>query len=678
MIKSLTSGLFWLFAAGLLAVAAPAAAQSRIAILDGTGVSVLDTTTGQAQARFELQQRQPQEHPFGVTASADGARLFITTSASEILQAPSSEAFLYVLDASTGDQLARISTPWITGKAVVTPDGSRAFLTSRKVGDFFASTTMTIVDLATMTSQVATLPALDNCSCGVAGDAPNGGAYLLCSSYRIGGVILRTATGALALRITPTGLQQDGGFFGGPDPLAVAVSPDGTRVFATWSFRPPHPTIEVHDAVTHALLGSTYVGDGTLPSHVFGIGDITSQTASRAFVQMSTSNPVTHIVLFDTTAGAALGFTTMNATLVTDRTGAMTFALQSNRLSRLDNDTAAPTTIATGPGGWLKAAVLPDPCPTDATASPALFTTTGGSGTLTITAAPSCTWSIDASASPGLTVTTSSGTGSATVPLSLGSVAAPRRGLVRIGARSVAIEQLQPFINIDEPGAIAQQPFIVRGWAIEVSATPSTAAPPPPTVAAVHVWAWPTSGAAPIFIGATNASRPRPDIAAVFGSAYGAAEFSLPVQGLPGGTYTLVAYAQSARTGTFTQEKSVLVTVQPARRDRRAYDKCAAELRRQRLGRDVRHYRTGVERSTCGPIRRRAGPPPLSARPPTARRAPTSRRCMANRSGRRAIHSTRRCRRAPTRWSCSRDPPSPVNSTPPPAPSPCCRAHSRT
>src|SRR6185369_15420687 len=97
-------------------------------------------------------------------------------------------------------------------------------------------------------------------------------------------------------------------------------------------------------------------------------------------------------------------------TLVTDRTGAFTFALEPNRLSRLNNDTAAPTIVASGPGGWLDAEVLADPCVTDLAASPSVFTTTGGSGTLTIAAATSCSWSIDASALPGLTVPTSYGT----------------------------------------------------------------------------------------------------------------------------------------------------------------------------------------------------------------------------------------------------------------------------
>jgi hypothetical protein len=586
-VKTLSSRLVCLLAAGLVVFATPAAAQSRIAILDATGVSVLDTSTGEVRARFPLQ-LEPEEAPSAIASSADGARLFVTTSIPATAEFAPEPVFLHVLDASTGDRLARISTPRAYGRAVVTPDGSRAFLTSRRfpndVGDPFFSTAITIVDLAAGTSQMFTPPVMDACSRGSSMVIhPGGGAlYLRCSSVVNGTTVLQPAT-TLAFRVTPTGLEPDGGFGSfvstGLEPVELSVSPDGTRLHSTWTVGlAPNPTVRVHDTATHALLGSYAAA---VPGHAgFGIGALTSQSASRAFVQMTTdefgppfgqnvniSHFVNYIVLFDTNTGATLGSTTTSATLVTDRTGAMTFALERTRLSRLDNDTAAPTTIATGSGGWLAADVLPDPCPTDAAASPAIFTTTGGNGTLTITAAPSCTWSIDASAIPGVTVTTSSGTGSATVPFTLGSAAAARRGLVRIGARSVAIEQVRPLMDIDEPlTAVAQQPFIVRGWAIELSANASTASPAPATVALVHVWAWPVDGSAPHFIGVTDASRPRPDIAAVFGSAYGGAGFSVPLQGLPTGTYAIVVYAQSARLGTFTQEKGVLVTVQPGTR----------------------------------------------------------------------------------------------------------------
>lgn len=552
----------------LLLAARPAAAQSRIAILDGTGVSVLDTTTGQERARFPLE-LESGEAPVAIATSLDGGRLFVTTQNPAGYGYSMPKTFLHVLDASTGDRLARISTPWSSGKAVVLPDGSRAFLAGTIPGDGFNGSALTTVDLASNSVQVYNSPALAGCprAHSLTVDPSGGTLAMVCTRFSFS-FFIHTFGHLLQLPVPPVGASSGPSSAQAPigqastfmEPRDVSFSPDGSRMFVSENgWQSGYPTIHVY--------GPDPSAEYLLDIRGQTITTIRAQSSSRAFAILA-GVPNSDVVLFDTATAAILGSTPLpyQGTIVTDRTGALTFGLESNRLRRLNNDTAAPTVIATGPGGWLDADVVPDPCVTDLTASPSVFTTTGGSGTLTIAAAASCTWSIDASAILGLTVTTSSGTGPATVPFSLGSAAAPRRGLLRIGGRSIAVEQIQPQMNIDEPGPAAQQPFVVRGWAIELSATPGTASPAPPTVSAVHVWAWPLDGSAPRFIGVTTASRPRPDVAAVFGSAYGAAEFSLPVQGLPGGTYTLVAYAQSARTGTFTQEKSVVVTVQPGTR----------------------------------------------------------------------------------------------------------------
>lgn len=78
------------------------------------------------------------------------------------------------------------------------------------------------------------------------------------------------------------------------------------------------------------------------------------------------------------------------------------------------------TTVATGTGAWLGGVVVPDSCPSSATASRALFSADGGSGTFAIEAGPSCSWTIDASAVLGLSLGgPSSGTGNASVPFTL-------------------------------------------------------------------------------------------------------------------------------------------------------------------------------------------------------------------------------------------------------------------
>ena len=61
----------------LVAFATCAQAQSRIAIVDATGISILDTGDGTERARFPF--ALPSGETFaGFEASADGGRLYIT------------------------------------------------------------------------------------------------------------------------------------------------------------------------------------------------------------------------------------------------------------------------------------------------------------------------------------------------------------------------------------------------------------------------------------------------------------------------------------------------------------------------------------------------------------------------------------------------------------------------
>ena len=205
------------------------------------------------RARFPLQ-LEAQETPSAIASSADGARLFVTASIPATIGRFAPEAvFLYVLDASTGDRLARIPTPRSYDKAVATPDGSRAFLTSRKFpndpGDPFSSTAITIVDLAAGTSQMFAPSGMDACTMGSSMVIhPDGGAlYLRCSPLRIGGTLAQQGT-TLAFRVTPMGLEPDGGFgsffSSGLEPVELSVSPDGTGCTGPWTFAlSPSPTI---------------------------------------------------------------------------------------------------------------------------------------------------------------------------------------------------------------------------------------------------------------------------------------------------------------------------------------------------------------------------------------------------------------------------------------------------
>jgi hypothetical protein len=114
-----------------------------------------------------------------------------------------------------------------------------------------------------------------------------------------------------------------------------------------------------------------------------------------------------------------------------------------------------------------------------------------------------------------------------------------------------------PKMFIDSPhfGQAVQTSFAVGGWAVDLGATSGSGA------AAVHVWAYPSNGASPVFVGATGMNVARPDVGAHFGDARFSTGFSL--QGsLPPGAYTLVVFAFSTVTGSFNQAAAVPISVQ--------------------------------------------------------------------------------------------------------------------
>lgn len=114
-----------------------------------------------------------------------------------------------------------------------------------------------------------------------------------------------------------------------------------------------------------------------------------------------------------------------------------------------------------------------------------------------------------------------------------------------------------PAMAIDLPTANATvtQPFVIAGWAIDTGATGGAG------VNAVDVWAYPASGAAPIFVGGAQHGIARPDLAPHFGAQFVNSGLALTVRGLQPGTYQLAIFARSAVTGTFNNVRTVTVTI---------------------------------------------------------------------------------------------------------------------
>ena len=120
-------------------------------------------------------------------------------------------------------------------------------------------------------------------------------------------------------------------------------------------------------------------------------------------------------------------------------------------------------------------------------------------------------------------------------------------------------QAIRPQLAIDTPvaGAVLVQPFVVRGWAIDL------AAPTGPGVDAVHIHAFPASGGPPVFLGIASYGAARPDIGAAFGAQFTNSGYELTASGLAPGTYDLVVFARSTATGTFNNARSVRASVSP-------------------------------------------------------------------------------------------------------------------
>jgi hypothetical protein len=124
-----------------------------------------------------------------------------------------------------------------------------------------------------------------------------------------------------------------------------------------------------------------------------------------------------------------------------------------------------------------------------------------------------------------------------------------------------------PVMVVDAPvaGASIAQPYALSGWTLDRGATSGTG------MDAVHVWAFPDSGAPGIFAGAATMFGRRDDVGAIFGSQFTNSGFHLALTGLPAGAYHLQVFGHSTVTGTFNIAQVIPVTV-PASSPLMAFD----------------------------------------------------------------------------------------------------------
>lgn len=131
-----------------------------------------------------------------------------------------------------------------------------------------------------------------------------------------------------------------------------------------------------------------------------------------------------------------------------------------------------------------------------------------------------------------------------------------------------------PQMALDSPpnGAVVSQPFLVQGWAVDTDAVSGSG------VDTVHVWAYPATGATPVFLGSPPYGGYRYDVSRALDpvAAEGCESGTYPVPSfcpfafssfaayfgsLPPGNYNIVVYAHSSVTGTFSAQRQAAITV---------------------------------------------------------------------------------------------------------------------
>jgi subtilisin family serine protease len=127
----------------------------------------------------------------------------------------------------------------------------------------------------------------------------------------------------------------------------------------------------------------------------------------------------------------------------------------------------------------------------------------------------------------------------------------------RVASIAVTASQSDPLMVVDTPqqDAVLAASFRIAGWALDRGATSGSG------VDAIHVWALPTGGGDPFFVGAAGYGGARPDVGDVFGRQFDLSGYVLEVRTVPPGAYDLVVYARSSVAGAFNQARVVRVTI---------------------------------------------------------------------------------------------------------------------
>ena len=118
--------------------------------------------------------------------------------------------------------------------------------------------------------------------------------------------------------------------------------------------------------------------------------------------------------------------------------------------------------------------------------------------------------------------------------------------LLTLARPAAAQNPVRLSVDMPSPNAMAAIPFVVAGWALDPTAASGTG------VDAVHVWAFPSSGGAPIFLGSATMGQTRSDVGSYFGAQFTTAGFGLQVtRALAPGLYNVQVFAHQQSTASW-------------------------------------------------------------------------------------------------------------------------------
>jgi YVTN family beta-propeller protein len=509
----------------------------------GAGVICHGSTTLVCSTRVQVANVATQQTAVLADVSGSASVVRLAPAGDRILLAIDSS--LVILDAHRGTTIATVTLPSSNVDDIaIMPDSSRAYVSDS------AHNSLTVIDLAarTVSGTIAVPGGPTQMKL-----SANGGALYVVENTGNAVARVATATGTVAATIAV-----------GTAPARLDISPDGTRVYA--ADNSSSPSVSIIDTATDAVVQQ-------IPAPPSGpVTGLVALSANRLILAslkvVGTGVAVFTVSAVDASSGTVLGTSSrsslLGGPLARNASGSQVFAAAGvpDALWSVDVADASLSTVGSTGFRWMD--VLNDPCAFVASATPVVFTSTsGGSGTLTIPAPSGCAWSVDTTSVNGLTLNgSSSGTGPATRSFTIAPSSTPSLGTIAVGVLPIAIETTIPLMNVDfASGQTRQEPFTIGGWAVDLNvATGDPLSFHPEGIDGVQVWAYDQLGTAR-FVGAAFYNVSRPDVAAVFGGRYQYSGFQISVVNLPSGAYTLVFYAHSQRSNTYSSVVGVNVSV---------------------------------------------------------------------------------------------------------------------